>query len=184
MMVGGNPGAKETAKRIPLGSIGVEIGVWRGDSSALFLQRASHLHLVDPWSVVPYQGGGYQEYLDRYTKIVGAPNPEMFQRFYDGVYQDVRQRFEGQAVTIHRCTSVEFFAGFKDMVDWVYIDGLHTFDGCFNDLLGALAIIKKGGSVFGDDYGNKEGVTRAVDQFEKHSGLEADHFGNQYQIQL
>ena len=184
MMVGGNPGAKETAKRIPKGSVGVEIGVWRGDSSALFLQRASHLHLVDPWSIEPYQMGGYAVYLNRYTKIVGSPDPAKFQRFYDDVHSEVVRRFEGQAVTIHRCTSAVFFAEFKGVVDWVYIDGLHTFKGCAADLIGVRGIIKPGGSIFGDDYGNKDGVTKAVDHFVKRSGLSVDHFGNQYQIKV
>ena len=182
MMFGRNPGAIETAKRIPKGSTGVEIGVWRGESSALFLQRAAHLHLVDPWSVEPYQDGDYQDYLNRYAKIVGSADPARFQKYYDGVFQDVLQRFKGQAVTIHRCTSTKFFAEFTDTVDWVYIDGLHTFDGCMADLNGALDIVKQGGSIFGDDYGNKEGVTDAVDQFAKR--FEVDHFGNQYQIRL
>jgi len=184
MMVGNNPGAQETAKRIPLGSVGVEIGVWRGDTSALFLQRAGHLHLVDPWSVEPYKGGDYQAYLNRYTKIVGSPDPERFQNYYDDVAASVAKRFNFMDVTIHRCTSTAFFAGFSGTVDWVYIDGLHTFDGCLNDLIGSLSIGKKGGSIFGDDYGNKEGVTRAVDEFAKRTEFEVDHFGNQYQIQL
>ena len=184
MMFGRNPGAKETAKRIPKGSTGVEIGVWRGESSALFLQHARHLHLVDPWSVEPYQGGDYQEYLNRYAKIVGAADPAQFQKYYDGVCQQVRQRFKGQAATIHRCTSAIFFAGFNQSVDWVYIDGLHTLDGCLADLYGALDIVKVDGSIFGDDYGNKPGVTQAVDKFKQDTGLAVDHFGNQYQIQL
>ena len=184
MMFGRNPGAQETAKRIPQGSTGVEIGVWRGESSALFLQRAAHLHLVDPWSVVPYKGGDYQDYLNRYSKIVGSADPLQFQQYYDKVYQEVGQRFKGQAVTLHRCTSADFFDGFDSMVDWVYIDGLHTFDGCLADLAGSMEIVKPGGSVFGDDYGNKPGVTAAVDAVEKSSGLQVDHFGNQYQIRL
>jgi hypothetical protein len=184
MMVGRNSGAKETAKRIPLGSVGVEVGVWRGDTSALFLQRAGHLHLVDPWSVEPYKGGDYQAYLNRYTKIVGSPDPERFQNYYDDVATSVAKRFDFMDATIHRCTSTAFFAGFNGSVDWVYIDGLHTSHACTNDLIGAMYIVNPGGSIFGDDYGNKEGVTKAVDRFEKRTGFSVDHFGNQYQIQL
>ena len=184
MMFGRNPGAQETAKRIPQGSTGVEIGVWRGESSALFLQRAGYLHLVDPWSVGPYKGGDYQDYLNRYAKIVGSSDPAQFQQYYDKVYQEVGQRFKGQAVTIHRCTSADFFATFQQKVDWVYIDGLHTFKGALADLRGSLNIVNTGGSIFGDDYGNKPGVTHAVDQFERFTGLTVDHFGNQYQIRL
>ena len=47
MMVGGNPFAEKTMWRIPKDSIGAELGVWKGDSSKLFLKRAKLLHLVD-----------------------------------------------------------------------------------------------------------------------------------------
>ena len=73
MMLGTNTGSNETWKRIPEGSTGVELGVWKGESSSKFLQRAGHLHLVDPWSAVAYEDsdefGNYQGYLNRYSKI-------------------------------------------------------------------------------------------------------------------
>ena len=53
-MVGKNNDSAHTCARIPTGSVGVEIGVWKGDSSARFLTRASHLHLVDSWSTVQW----------------------------------------------------------------------------------------------------------------------------------
>lgn len=188
MMFGKNKGAALTAERIPIDSVGVEIGVWRGDSSALFLKRAKHLHLVDPWSVEAYESsdefGDYAAYLNRYSKLVGSNKPEQFQKFYDGIYNSVKKRFRGCPVTIHRQTSAGFFAGFRTSVDWVYIDGLHSFEGCQGDLVCALGFIKPGGSIFGDDYGNKLGVTKAVDHFAKQTGLPVDHFDNQYQIRV
>ena len=188
MMFGKNKGAALTAERIPFCSVGVEIGVWRGDSSEWFLRRGGYLHLVDPWSVEPYETsnefGDYAAYLNRYAKLVGSNNPEAFQSFYDGIYRSVEKRFRDCPVTIHRQTSAEFFAEFRTTVDWVYVDGLHSFDGCLTDLIGALNIVKQGGSIFGDDYGNKEGVTGAVDGFVEHSGLYVDHFENQYQIRV
>ena len=54
MMLGKNVGSEETWKRIPFNSVGVEIGVWKGDSSEKFLRKASHLHLVDQWSPIAY----------------------------------------------------------------------------------------------------------------------------------
>ena len=44
MMFGKNPGTDATWKRIPEGSVGAELGVWMGDSSAKFLKRA-HLFI-------------------------------------------------------------------------------------------------------------------------------------------
>lgn len=189
MMFGKNTGAEATASRIPAGSIGVEIGVWKGDSSALFLERAAHLHLVDPWSVAAYEDsdefGDYGAYLARYSKIVGSSDPAAFQSYYDSVRDTVRRRFAGRPVTLHCCASAQFFASFAELVDWVYVDGAHSFDGCLEDLRGACKIVKVGGAIFGDDYGNKDGVTRAVQAFLMESGKTVEIFGrNQYQIRL
>jgi len=187
MMFGKNLGAAETAKRIPVGSVGVEIGVWRGDSTALFLDKAAHVHCVDPWSVAPYEPGSehgtFQQYLERYAKVVGSRNPEDFQKFYDRMYREVCDRFPAELVTMHRCTSGEFFKRFCWKVDWVYVDGSHQYGDCKADLLGALNILKPGGRIYGDDYRSKPGVTRAVDEFSKETGFVLKAHGcNQYEI--
>lgn len=148
-----NPGASIVAKLLPKNSVGVEIGVWRGDSSVEFLERCSHLHLVDPWP-------------DR-----------------EGQYQEVKKRFAGKPVTIHRMTSAEFFDSFKPQVDWVYIDGLHDYDHVCRDLVGALTIIKPGCTIYGDDYAKKDGVQEAVDEFCEAYGFELQLLGlSQYAI--
>ena len=130
-----NPGAVIVARMIPQGSVGVEIGVWNGESSAQFLKRTSHLHLVDPW--------------------VGR----------DDQYRKVKARFANLAVTIHRCKSEKFFAAFKGLVDWVYVDGAHDYETVLSDLQGAARILKPGGVIYGDDYGHRGGVKEAVDEF-------------------
>jgi len=65
-------------------------------------------------------------------------------------------------------------------VDWVYVDGAHTYDGCLADLRAARKIAD---IIYGDDYGNRLDVKKAVDAFVKESGLPFEAFGlNQYQI--
>jgi hypothetical protein len=174
MMFGKNNAVSAVVDRIPKGSIGVEIGVWRGDSSAKFLTKASRLHLVDPWSVGPY--GTDPEYLKRYSVLVGSDKPEAFEKYYEDIFRSVCRRFVYSPVLIHRMTSAQFFAVFKGKVDWVYIDGLHTYEGCLADIRGARQILLPGGVIYGDDYGNKPGVTQAVDE---EGGKP---FGNQWQI--
>lgn len=189
MMIGRNTGSDETWQRIPSNSTGVEIGVWRGDTSAKFLRRAAHLHLVDSWSVVPYvendEHGGYDAYLDRYAKMVGSRDPEDFQKYYDFVYESVRTRFADSPVTVHRMPSQDFFVKFQNQVDWVYVDGDHSYEGCLRDLQGSLGIVRPGGTIFGDDYTNKPGVRRAVDEFVTRTGLAFENFhGSQYRIEV
>lgn len=190
MMFGTNIHTDETWKRIPENSVGVEIGVWKGASSEKFLRRAKHLHLVDPWAAVAYEDsdefGDYQGYLDRYSKLVGSNKPEDFQKYYDGIAQDVKKKFANSPVTIHRMTSDEFFKSFTEIVDWVYVDALHSFDGCLQDLRNAKKIIRPGGILFGDDYGDlKPGVKRAVNCFIIETGLILDNFHeNQFMVKF
>ena len=189
-MVGGNPFAEKTMWRIPKDSIGAELGVWKGDSSKLFLKRAKLLHLVDSWSIAPYsesdEHGNYEAYIQRYKKIVGSKDPKDFQKYYDKIYEGVVNRFKGQPVNIHRCTTTDFFERNKDLqLDWVYVDAAHSYEGCLKDLYGSLNIVKKGGFIFGDDYTNKTGVNKAVKQFVKETGLKFDNFyNNQFQIDV
>ncbi len=189
MMFGQNTGSDETWKRIPQGSIGVELGVWKGETSHKFLQRAGHLHLVDPWSAVAYEDsdefGDYAGYLARYSKIVGSQSPADFQKYYDNIAANVELKFKDQPITIHRMTTDTFFETFEGQVDWVYVDALHSFDGCLSDLRNSLKIVKPGGYIFGDDYGNKPGVVLAVDAFITETGLVLDNFyTTQYEIKV
>lgn len=184
-----NTGSDTTAQLIPDQSIGIEIGVWKGNTSLKFLSKAKHLHLVDSWSVIPYQQsdehGTFEDYLKRYKKMVGSDNPDDFQNYYDIVYQDVCKRFQNLPVTIHRMSSRNFFDSFSDQVDWIYIDGDHSYAGCLADLRGSLKVVRPGGTIFGDDYTNKPGVRRAVDQFVSETGMRFDNFhGSQYQIEV
>lgn len=183
MMYGKNKGVCQIMHWIKPGSVGIEVGVWRGDSSALFLERCSHLHLVDPWSVDAYRGenehGSFQAYLDRYQKLTGATDAAGFQAYYDKVYAKVCERFKDKPVTIHRQTSQAFFAGFQDRVDWIYLDGSHAPVDVYGDLVDSLRVADR---VMGDDYGNKPGVVLAVDSFVKNLELDIETVGTQYRI--
>lgn len=189
MMRGVNKGSAITAARIPYGSVGVELGVWMGASSIRFLEHARHLHLVDPWSVEAYQDtnefGTFDDYIERYSSIVGSKNPDDFQAYYAKIYDGLKARLQGYPVTFHRCTTDEFFARFQDRVNWVYVDASHSYTGCLKDLQHSREIICPGGSIYADDYGNKQGVTRAIDDFIAQTGLKLDNFhSNQVEIKL
>lgn len=187
MMLGKNIGTDETWKRIPKNSIGIELGVWKGDSSEKFLKHARHVHLVDSWSPIPYESsdehGDYEQYLNRYEKLVGSKDPKAFQEFYDNIYQSVVERFKNAPITIHRMSTAEFFSSFSEKVDWVYVDADHSYAGCLKDLENSFKVIKPGGYIFGDDYTNKPGVRMAVDDFVRVSGFKFTNFHtNQFEI--
>ena len=181
MMVGKNANSVHVIKRMPENSVGAELGVWRGDTSARFLAsgRIKHLHLVDTWSVQPYLGvPGYKE---NYSKVVGGMSDEQFTRYYDDVYAAVCRRFFGRPVTVHRMTTLAFLAQVPEKLDWVYIDASHEYEDVLEDLHAASEVVEL---IFGDDYGNKPGVKKAVDEFA--ATLSGWHLGvfskNQYEL--
>ena len=74
---------------------------------------------------------------------------------------------------------------FDEKVDWFYVDAAHDEKGCYNDLVNSYNHLKKhgGGFLFGDDYGNKPGVVKAVDKFKAEYNLTMNVFHkNQYEM--
>ena len=61
-------------------------------------------------------------------------------------------------------------------LDFVYVDGLHTYEGCFNDINVWHRKVKKGGWIAGHDW-TLDDVVRAVKDFTdqvEHSDLNTD----------
>jgi methyltransferase family protein len=154
-------------RRLPKGSVGVEIGVWAGDLSAAILRavRPVRLHLLDPWAFAPDES--YEQAW--YGGARAGSQAEM-----DEVYKRVLQRFETEiadgAVVIHRSTSADAAVGFEDAsLDWVYVDGNHLYEYVRTDLELFAPKLRPGGLLAGDDYGAAgwwdDGVRRAVDSF-------------------
>lgn len=184
---------------IPEGTVGAEIGVWMGHTAESIIKKKkpAHLHLVDPWSVEPYkqqvknEHRSYENYLAKYSKVTGSSTEEGFAAHYDKVHASVVKRLGSMHnVTIHRKWSKDFFDTFEDKLDWIYIDGDHTYEGCYADLTGCMKIMKPGSFIFGDDYPwaktkGKPGVLQAVDQFIQETGFEITKLGNrEYKIKV
>ncbi|MGH2994959.1 MAG: class I SAM-dependent methyltransferase [Gaiellaceae bacterium] len=161
-------------RMLPQGSVGAEIGVWKGDFSARILRvvRPARLHLVDPWA---FMGGEpYRE--ARYGGKVALDQTAM-----DELYEDVLRRFTrpiaSGVVEVHRCLSAEAASRFPDgYFDWVYVDGNHLYQFVRRDLELFAPKVRSGGLIAGDDYGVagwwEDGVTRAVDEFVASGGCE------------
>ncbi len=154
-------------RRLPRGSVGVEIGVWAGDLSAAILRavRPARLHLLDPWAFAPDEP--YEQAW--YGGARAGSQADM-----DEVYKRVLQRFQTEiadgVVVIHRAPSAEAAARFEDAsLDWVYVDGNHLYEYVWTDLELFAPKVRPGGLLAGDDYGAPgwwdDGVRRAVDRF-------------------
>jgi hypothetical protein len=167
---------------LPRGSVGCEIGVWKGDFSAQILKtvKPRELHLVDPWRFASEAG-----YDEAWYGGALARSQEDMDRIYEGVKKRFRVPIEEGVVVIHRFESAAVAPTFADdYFDWIYIDGNHLYEYVRADLESFTPKVRSGGLVTGDDYGDpgwwKDGVRRAVDEFVASGAVEAISLSNQF----
>lgn len=148
--------------------IGAEVGVCTGETSELLLKGLPNLHLflVDPWRT-PTPGTDYWK--------TGAGDSTMTQSMFDDVLERaaIRTAFAAHRRTIVLCESAEAAAFLPAELDFVFIDGDHSYSGVMRDLETCWPRVAKSGVLTGHDYGNPNfpDVKRAVDEFAASHGL-------------
>ena len=133
----------------------VEIGSYMGESACLFAQsgKFSKIICVDPWTDIPGNGG---------NSYRGMANIE--KKFDENVsgYGCI-EKFKGTASELVKSGRLNGF-----LVDMVYIDGLHTYEGCSADIAVCRDSIRPVFAFAGPDYTDKiahvVGVKKAVDE--------------------
>jgi predicted O-methyltransferase YrrM len=122
----------------------VEIGSWFG-GSAQFLaaaasQRNGTLYCVDTWMGDAMTSPSYDSHTEFLANV---------------------RRF-GPIVKPLRGTSDEMAKQFKSKIDFLFIDGDHSYDGCRLDIEAWFPHLEREAIVVFHDYGWAEGVQRAV----------------------
>ena len=158
---------------LPKGGVGIEVGVWEGDFSQQALDgcQPNTLWLVDPWEK--------NDDKTNYTSTVERTQEEL-----DAVWQSVVDRFSHyDNVNVIRMRSEEAaksIAATSQFADWVYIDGIHTYEAVTQDLALWWPNVKPGGVLTGHDW-DKVGVRLAVLEFSIAKCLRIDGYdGNNW----
>jgi hypothetical protein len=118
---------------------GAEVGVYKGEYSERFAKAGLNHTAIDPWMAFPGQGRSQklqlrQDFLYGHTRRVLAP------------YKNCR---------IIRKTSMDALADFADnSLDYVYLDGDHSFRFIAEDVVEWTKKVRPGGIVAGHDYWN------------------------------
>ncbi|MEO5335779.1 MAG: class I SAM-dependent methyltransferase [Magnetospirillum sp. WYHS-4] len=156
---------------MPKGGQVAEIGVARGDFSRRILDAAEpgRLHLIDPWTHQDRED--YRNDPSNWSEEEG-----------DALHRSIQVRFAKEVgagqVAVHRGFSGDVVSRFPDgSLDWIYIDGLHSYEGVKADLDAFAPKIKPDGFILGHDYAKHEeaqamgfGVVEAVDEFVRTQG--------------
>lgn len=143
---------------------GVEVGVFDGKLSAYLLGHRPELTLtmVDPWAACPPDA--------RYAKS-GDTKGRLKQSDFDRAYAAAMAATDfakGRRVVM-RCSSVEAAGKTSEhSLDFVFVDGDHTYDGTCEDIQAWLPKLKPGGWLCGHDFefpGRPHwGVRKAVEE--------------------
>lgn len=131
-------GILDLCNLLPKNTIMVEIGSFAGESSLLFAQceNIKNIYCVDVFAMEDYT-----TWFDTHA----LPNPKI-----------IKCRGKSQEVAL------EFFA---IGINFVYIDGDHSYEGVCTDITSWLPKIIDDGIIGGHDYGREPGVKPAVDKF-------------------
>ena len=130
----------------------VEIGSFIGESTVIFAEHFNYVIAVDP-------------FLPKYDLHDPTSNFN-----FDEVYDEYMIRTTPfNNIKTLRLTSKDAVDVLKDdLFDFIYIDGLHTYDGVKYDIIKYLPLVKLGGVIGGHDYGTNHphlvGVTEAVNE--------------------
>jgi len=122
--------------------IGAEIGTSKGRYAKWMFGKIKGLKLycIDPWEV-------YDEYTELHDKGM--------QYVYDNIFEEAKKRLAGRNVEFVRKFSMEALKDFNDnSLDFVFIDGNHTFQYAINDIAEWEKKVKIGGIIAGHDYWN------------------------------
>ena len=136
--------------------IGAEIGCGRGGTARYLLENLPNLILngIDPYEVyVDWNGNnfGQEEHMDYMLSSID-PYKERFnfiRKSSDIVVNDIED----------------------NSLDYIFIDGLHTYEQVLIDCKNYYSKVKSGGIFSGHDYNVIIGVKNAVDEFAKEVNI-------------
>lgn len=164
-------------KRIPVDAhyIGVEVGVWRGDTGKRLLaarENITHI-MIDPWKQ-PAKNSRYYKSKDN----TALKDQATFDECYEYVKSEV-EKFGKRAIIIRKKSKIAVRQFEDKSLDYVFIDGEHTYQAVKEDINLWLPKIKPGGIIGGHDYKNLPrfpGVHKAVDElFPFTAVIDGDH---------
>ena len=145
-------------KRLNKNAIVAEIGTWKGTNAFELLNNNETLNLycIDRWKQYTTE----EAEREQATKM-GKASQDKFKLAKKQAYE-VLETYADRAEIIE-LDSVEASTGFPDnYFDLVFIDALHSYEGCLADIKAWMPKVKQGGYICGHDYPRRPGVVRAV----------------------
>lgn len=138
-------------KKLGPSVVGLELGVWYGTNMGHILEECSNVSTlfgIDPY--LPYQD--WNRYIDE----------EMMLHAFNSA-KSIADQFPGRADII-KTTSEDAANRFKGLLDFIFIDGDHSYERCYQDLNLWYDKVRPGGLFSGHDF-SLPGVNKAILEF-------------------
>lgn len=126
----------------------LEIGAYQGESTLIFAEKFLKITTIDP-------------YLDNYDPSDPTCNHISLEKVYEKFLELTK---DIDSIKLIRKTSDEAYNDLIDKkFDFIYIDGMHTYDQVKKDIKNYKSLVKPGGFIGGHDYHpNWQGVIDAI----------------------
>lgn len=137
--------------------VGVEIGVWEGENLKRLAIECSNIKKI--YGIDPYQPyGNWKRFVDIDSLELAKKQAKANVSNLDNVELVIK-------------TSLEASKNFEDeSLDFVFIDGNHSFESAYNDIITWYPKVKKGGLFSGDDF-SIDGVNDALFKFKRENNM-------------
>ena len=115
----------------------IEIGSFVGESTVLFAQSFKEVIAIDPF-LADYDPADPTSYLFEFKNV--------YETYLErtGDHQNIKTIVSTSNDALDQLKGLKY--------DFVYIDGLHTYEGVKTDIINYLPLIKEGGVIGGHDY--------------------------------
>lgn len=128
----------------------LEIGAYSGESTIIFSEQFKNVTTIDPY---------IDDYDEKDLICLHAPLQMVYEKF-------IEKTKNINNIELIRKKSDDAFDDLKDKkFDFIYIDGVHTYDQVKIDIMNYIQLVKPGGFIGGHDYCTEFiGVMNAVNE--------------------
>ena len=145
--------------------VGAEIGVFGAETSKELLKdERVILYMVDNWRAKEDQPQAYVDSGDYHANRLGREQQDVYKLM--ALSETMFAKDRRREMWMDSVDAAKFFDG--PVLDFVFIDADHSYEGCRSDIRAWRGNIKPGGILGGHDYAlpthPKFGVKRAVDE--------------------
>jgi Methyltransferase domain len=161
---------KHAIDRFPSGSHFVEIGIWEGRSAAFM-----GVEILNSGKKIRYDA------IDHFEGSKEHKEDPMWVPRLSSLYDVCVANLQpiSHVVNIIKSDSIVASQNYQDQsLDFVFIDGGHSYESIKADITAWLPKVKKGGILAGHDYPDWAGVVKAVHEFFGENTRVSDPWGN------